>query len=230
MTDAVGEHEHESMWTDDSWRQWSDYADRVTVQVRFKTWLGADDADEFWAIESYGAAWPKDWLNRQLVELAAIDSSGGCCGSGTYALDSRESKTEWGASGGFFEAILTLAQDQLSNATWAALGALATHLTARLKKQRESEDWWAEVEWTDEQAREAALEGARQAALSAVGRFREVPLNVLTVKSVEIQDDGAMVVEVRDSTGGSLFTAQVKSQDGVVFVARVRKITEPGVQ
>ncbi len=42
----------------------SEYADQVTVQVRFKQWVGADDADEFWLIEANGAAWSKDWLTE----------------------------------------------------------------------------------------------------------------------------------------------------------------------
>lgn len=69
-------------------------------------------------------------------DLACHDGPRGCCGSGTYLLDSRDHKTEWGASGSTFEVILTLAEDQLSNATWAALGVLATRLATKLKAKR----------------------------------------------------------------------------------------------
>lgn len=220
MTDGGQEHQHDSTWTDEIWREWDDYADQVSVEVRFKEWAGAEDADERWLLSSDGAAWSKDWLKREVVDLAAVGSSGGCCGSGTYLLDSRERTTEWGASASVFEIVLTLAQDQLSNATWAALGALSAKLAGRLRRRRVEQGGFEELEWD--------TEAASSAAFSAVRRLYEVAPDALEVRSVERRDDGVMVVEVHERTSRSLFTVDVRSPGGDVYLARVRKITEPG--
>lgn len=71
---------------------------------------GAEDAEEQWFLQSDGAAWTKDWLSRQLINLAAADAANSCCGRGNYFLDTRDKKTEWGASGALFEAFLTLSE------------------------------------------------------------------------------------------------------------------------
>ena len=48
-------------------------------------------------------------------------------------LDAADRKTEWGSSGAAFDAVLTLSENLLSEATWVALGAIAQNLRARLK-------------------------------------------------------------------------------------------------
>jgi hypothetical protein len=225
MTDGEHAHQLDSMWTDESWREWDDYADLVSVEVRFKEWAGAVDADERWLLSTDGAAWSKDWLKREVIDLAAVGSSGGCCGRGTYLLDSRERTTEWGASASVFEVVLTLAQDQLSNATWAALGALSAKLAGRLRKRRVEQGGFEEMRWD--------TEAASSAAFSAVRRVHELTLEAveaLKVTSVERRDDGVMVVEIREGTSGSVYTVDVRSPGGEVYLARVRKISEPGAQ
>lgn len=225
MTDGEHEHQHDSMWTDEDWRSWDDYADLVTVEVRFKEWAGAADADERWLVSSYGAAWSKEWLKREVVDLAAVGSSGGCCGRGTYLLDTRERTTEWGASASVFEIVLTLAQDQLSNATWAALGALSAKLAGRLRRKRLEQGGFEELEWDTEAASSAAFSAVRQ-----VHELSLEALDALQVTSVERRDDGVTVVEIRAGTSGSVYTVDVRSPDGAVYLARVRKITGPDAQ
>jgi hypothetical protein len=222
MADGEQEHQHESLWTDETWRDWSDYADRVTVEVRFKKWAGAEDADERWLLSTDGAAWPKDWLKREVVDLAAVDSSGGCCGGGTYLLDSRERTTEWGASASVLEVVLTVAEGQLTEATWAALTVLSMKLADRLKKRRVEQGGFEDLEWD--------TEAASSAAFSAVRQLYDVAPDALDVRSVEQRDDGVMVVEVRDRASESVFTVDVRSPGGGVHLARVRKITMGGGQ
>lgn len=102
--------------------------------MRFREWVGAGEADEFCSVQTDGAVWSRDWLTRQLVELATAEGDGGCCGAGTYLLDRRDHWTEWVASSSTLGVVLTLAQDQASNAVWAVFGALTNTLAARLRE------------------------------------------------------------------------------------------------
>jgi hypothetical protein len=47
MAETVGDHERASAWTEEALEQWHNYADQVTVEVRFKEWIGAKDEGEF---------------------------------------------------------------------------------------------------------------------------------------------------------------------------------------
>lgn len=47
MAETVGDHERASAWTEEALEQWHNYADQVTVEVRFKEWVGAKDEGEF---------------------------------------------------------------------------------------------------------------------------------------------------------------------------------------
>lgn len=216
MADARDEHAHdqEPMWTEDEWRERSDYADLVTVEVRFRSWLGAEEADEAWLLTANGAAWPRDWLSWQLGELAAREG-GGCCGNGTYQLSVREHHTEWGASSSMWEATLTLAEAMLASGTWAGLGMLAENMRRRLRERN--------GEW--EGAEEALVdEWVRDAAVRAVAQLRDLALRELDVRSVEITGKETAMVELRDAKG-AVYSVEVHETRGVML-ARVRKITE----
>ncbi len=204
-------------YTDEEWNEWKDYADTVTIHVRFKSWAGAEANDESWTIETDGAAWSKDWLARQLVELAAADAGNSCCGRGNYMLDATDRKTEWGASGAGFEAVLTLSENLLSEATWVALGALAQTLRARLK---------AREPWPDGEP--ITEEEARNSAFWAVVRSRDVARGDLRVSSVEFVDHDTVLVELLDATSGTRFTVEMNGHHDCVRRCRVRKIVEPG--
>ena len=184
--------------------------------MRFKTWVGAEDADEFWLIQfSGGGSWSRDWLTRQAVELADVDAQGGCCGGGLFLLEVRDQKTQWGASAAVVDVLLTLAQDQLSNLTWAALGALAHRMATRRKQNTQGVTY--EDDLSDAEVRESAM--------YAVVRFRGLKRADLTVRSVETLDGGAVRVEVQD-VSGALFTVEVEGHSAGVLSARVRKVTE----
>jgi len=215
MTDE--HHLHESpAYTDEEWEEWKDYADVVTIQVRFKSWAGAEDNAESWVLDADGSAWSKDWLARQLVELAAADAQNSCCGRGNYMLDAADKKTEWGASGAAFEAVLTLSENLLSEATWVALGAIAQSLRTRLKAK---EGWPDGEPMTDEQARDTAL--------WTVVRSRDVDRDDLTVTSVEFVDKNTVLVELREVASGRRFTVELRGHNDCVRMSRVRKISEP---
>ncbi len=217
MTDGSTAHDHGvEPWQDEAWDEWKDYADVVTVDVRFKSWLGADDNDESWFVEADGAAWSKDWLARQLVELATADAANSCCGRGNYALDTLDRKTEWGASGAVFEAVLTLSENLLSEATWLALGALAQNLRTRLKQRQ----GWPDVE-------DLFDEHVREAAMRTVAHSRGVLFADLEVRSTATTDSGAVLVEVRVRSSGVVYTVETKMVGGSVRLSRIRKVAEP---
>lgn len=214
MTDE--QHLHEPLaYTDEEWEKWKDYADAVTIQVRFKSWAGAEDNTESWVVEADGSAWSKDWLTRQLVELAAADAQNSCCGRGNYMLDAADRETEWGASGAAFEAVLTLSENLLSEATWVALGALAQSLRARLKAKDGGPDG---EPMTDEQARDAAL--------WTVVRSRNVSRDDLRVTAVEFADHHTVLVELREVVSGRRFTVELQGHNDCVRMSRVRRISE----
>lgn len=217
MTEATGEPDESA--ADVEWLALMDYADRVTVEVRFRDGSAAGESDDFWLLRSDGSAWSRAWLTRQLVKLASVDSEGGSGEGGVFLLDVHEHTTEWGSSGAAIEIVLTLAQDQASNAVWAVLTGLGLTLSTRLKQKRAS--WGSyDDELTDDDARNAAL--------LAVERFRRLPPEALTVRSTEALGDDAVLVEVEDSGSGCLFAVEVKNGRGDVHLARVRKVTEPG--
>lgn len=211
-------HEHNpSVWTDKYWAEWSEYADQVRVEVRFKSWLDADDEPEFWVLESDGAEWSKDWLSRQLVELAAFDAERSCCGRGNYTLDVTDRKTEWGASGAAVEAILTLSQNLLSEATWVALGALGQKLATRLKEKHPD---WSAPPMTQEQARESAK-------WAVLMRYRELTHETLDIRSVEFVDDRTVHVVLKETTSGLTYTVEIVGHSESVRRSRIRKIAQP---
>lgn len=213
MTEQHQGHESHDGYTDEAWDDWKDYADVVTVQVNFRAWMGAEDNDETWYVESDGAAWPKDWLTRQLVDLAAADATNSCCGVGNYSLNARDSKTEWGASGAVFEAVLTLSENLLSEATWVALGAVGQRLAARLKARNPE---WSGPPLTEEQATHSAQ--------GAVLRASDLSHEVLKVVSVEFVEPHLARVEVRDQASGDEYTVDVRGYSESVRCGRIRKI------
>jgi hypothetical protein len=216
MTEVAGEPDESA--ADVEWLASMDYADRVTVEVRFRDGSGAGESDDFWLLRSNGAAWSRAWLQRQLVGLASVDGEGGRGEGGVYLLDVHEHTTEWGSSGAAIEIVLTLAQDQASNAVWAVLTGLGMTLSTRLKQKRAS--WGSyDDELNDDDVRNAALE--------AVERFRRLPPEALTVRSVEALGDNAVRIEVQDSSSRRVFTVEVKKGRGDVRLARVQKVTEP---
>ncbi len=210
-------HDDESLEPADAgWRDWEDYADLVTVELRFKEWPGADDMEEFWVVQSSGAAWSREWLTRRAVEVVTAET-----GSASFLLDARDRRTEWGASAAVFEVVLTVAQDQLSNATWLAIGALAHRMAILRRKSREAPGAPPSEDCLDDQR-------VREAAISAVSRFRGAQPTDLEVRSVELENDQGVAVEIRDRVSDVAFGVQVRIESSDVFVARVRKVTEPG--
>lgn len=210
--------EHEHGYSDEEWNEWNDYADQVWVVIKFKTWAGAEDEDQAWFIESDGAAWPKDWLTRQLVDLAAADAANSCCGRGNYMLDTRESKTEWGASGAAVEVILTLSENLLTEATSAAVGAIAVHLAARMKARHPH--WLGGGDpLTEEQARASAV--------NTVERVRGLPYDALELQSVEILSERVALVELLDKSSGRRYTVEVTGHSESVRASRIRKVVQP---
>lgn len=212
MTDVGGEHE--PGWTEQRWSDWTDYADRVRVEVRFKEWAGSPDLDEVWVLRADGAAWSYNWIADQLQQIAS-DGGGGCCGGGTFMLDVHERHTEWGASSATWEAILTLSQSLLNNTAWVGLGVLADTMRRRLAERP--------GQWADS---EAALvdQDVRGAALETVAKLRAQPVEHLAVRSTEAIGKDTTTLEVEDPTG-AVFRVEVIDRRGVVM-AKVRKITE----
>lgn len=218
MSDVAGEHLLGPEREDPAYRPGKDYFDRVAIVVRFKEWAGAPDNDEAWLIETYGAAWSKDWLTEQVEDLAAAEG-GGCCGRGAYFLETRDRKTEWGASGASFEILLTLAENMLSDATWAGLGVLAMHLRSKLKERSE---WGVfDEKLTDEDVRETAIR--------AVVTLQDVEPQQLNVRSVERSANDSLLVNVQETATGRQYTVEVKNGHGSARLARIRKVTEPKV-
>ncbi len=210
------EHQHlADAYDDKEWQEWKDFADQVSVQVRFRTWAGAEDAEEQWYLQSDGAAWTKNWLSRQLINLAAADAANSCCGRGNYFLDTRDKKTEWGASGAVFEAVLTLSENLLAEATWVALGALGRDLGERLR--RKNPEWVASEEITEEQVHACAI--------WVVEADRQIPYDSLVVRSTEYLD-GHVLVELVDPAG-VLYLVEVQTRGDFVRLGRIRKVTRP---
>jgi hypothetical protein len=228
VTMTVGVHESDVMpeehkhltdsYDDKEWQEWKDYADQVSVQVRFRSWAGANDAEEHWLLQSDGAAWTKDWLSRRLINLAAADAANSCCGRGNYFLDTRDKKTEWGASGALFEALLTLSENLMSEATWVALGALGRELGERLRKQNPG--WIATDEITEEQIHACAV--------WVVETDRKIPYDSLVVDSTEYLD-GHVLVELHDPAGVA-YVVEVQTRGDFVRLGRIRKVTRPGAE
>ncbi len=217
QTDGMPEeYEHVAdAYDDEDWQEWKDFADQVSIQVRFKTWAGADDAEEQWFLQSDGAAWTKDWLSRQLINLASADAANSCCGRGNYFLDTRDRKTEWGASSAVFEAVLTLSENLMAEATWLALGALGRELGERLRKQNPA--WIASDDITEEQVHACAI--------WVVEADRKIPYDSLVVRSTEYLD-GHVLVELLDPAG-AVYLVEVQTRGDFVRLGRIRKVTPP---
>lgn len=211
-------HDDSPAWTDEAWDAWKDYADTVDVQVRFKSWAGAEDNDERWQLSVDGAAWPKDWLSRQLIELAAADAENSCCGTGNYMLTATDRKTEWGASGAAYEVVLTLSDNLLSDATWVALGAVGQRLAARLKKEHGE---WPSV--TEPLLDEDVRNSATWAVLRA---YDYVSYESLLVESVELLDKESAVAVVRHLETDRRYTVEVHGNGGPIHSTRLRKISD----
>lgn len=216
MSDDESLHDHSGdAYSEEEWQEWKDYADQVSVQVRFRTWAGAEDAEEQWFLQSDGAAWTKDWLSHQLVNLAAANGANSCCGRGNYFLDTKDKKTEWGASSAVFEAVLTLSENLMAEATWVALGALGQKLATRLKQQ--NPEWIEQDPLSDEQAQACAtwaVETARGAAYDS-----------LVVRSIEYLSDSVLVELVDPS--GFVYLVEVQTRGDCVRLSRIRKVTRP---
>lgn len=210
-------HEHVPVWSDEEWEDWTDYADQVRVEVRFKSWLGAEDEPEYWVLEADGAAWPKDWLTRQVVELASASAEASCCGRGNYALDIYDRKTEWGASSAAIDLILTLSQDLMSEATWLALYEVGRRAAARLRAKHPD---WSGPPVTEEQAAESAL-------WAVLRRYKESKREGLDVRSVEFVDDRKVLVVLSEAETGIRYTVEVTGHSESLRLSRVRKVEKP---
>jgi hypothetical protein len=220
-TPPLDGHDHapdDHKLTDDEWNAWKDYADQVTVDVRFMAGLGEDNNDESWTLVTDGAAWPKDWLTRELVDLAAADAPNSCCGRGNYILEARDHKHEWGASAAAFEVLLTLRDGLMTEVTWVALGALGTKLAGRLREMRGT---W---ELAEDRIDDPYL---HMQAVYAVSRAKGVSSDSLEVKSAELTDDDGLLVEVADTGTGRRYTVEVRLRGTGVRMMRIRKVTEP---
>jgi hypothetical protein len=194
--------------------------DRVAVQVRFVSTLDpAVDPSEIWTVETSGSAWRREWLTEQVADLSFVQPDGSTETPWPFTLDVRERRTEWGASSAVVDVVLTLMQDQASNALWVAVGVIGHHLARLLKNARGRGD--VELDLTDD--------AARQEAKSAVMRFADhLSWGNLAVRSVEATGGGSVTVEVRDAATGTVYTVDVKRVSGHVRLARVRKVTESG--
>ncbi len=211
MTEQQPTTGHDHTYSDDEWNAWNDYADQVGVLIKFRSWAGADDNDQAWYVESDGAAWSKDWLTRQLVDLAGTDAENR---RGDYFLDTRDSKTEWGASVAVFEAVLTLSESLLTEAMSAAVGALAHRLATRMKAK-----FGGGQPLTEGQARASAE--------NTVARVKGLPHDALELRSLEFVDDQVALVELLDRSSGRRYTVEVTGHSDSVRASRIRKVVQP---
>lgn len=135
-------------WTDETWREYRSRADDVTVTLRF---LGADfEPVEEWLLDAGDTGGLEAGTTDQDQILRAVEALGRRNGEPVYVLRIEESKTSWGADGGALNVILDTVQDVMSEATWAALGAIGSMIAGKVR------DRLGHSDMSEEEAVEAA--------------------------------------------------------------------------
>src|SRR5690606_10896181 len=91
--------------------------------------------NEWWEIEWLGTEFPHDWLVSQLKSMPDE------VGSPPYGLDIREGTHEWGASVGFFEAVLYMSASGIAGgAAWDLVKWLAKETRSRIAARTSESD------------------------------------------------------------------------------------------
>jgi len=211
------EHEHEQSadthWTKESWHEWSGYADNVDVEFKFVPDLSrVDDPEETWSFR-FGPEndWDREWLERNLAELAAADQDS-CCGRGNYAMDTTSRRTEWGATGAIFAVVVAVSVNILSNALWEKFKEIAGRASARAM-------------FDDVATPEEAIEHSkRRVQLRRGGGF----FTDLNVESAEQDEEtGALSVVVNIPETGETYLVETLSTPSGCPVSRIKRRRVP---
>jgi len=191
-------------WTAESWRAYRNYADEVMVQVRFLDETDQDkELDATWVILAHGANWDQDWLLQRVEALGRVPESG----EPRFILQTRENRLSWGAETASLQIILTVGGMVLGSALEVAFDRLADSLAARLRDGAGGEP-------LNEQ------EAVARTRWIMVQRF-DLKDEDLRLQAVEIEppDKACIVLVAHD---GCIYETDLRRQDGVVLVGRVK--------
>lgn len=195
-------------WTEERWREWADYADEVKVRVKFVDGpINENRPEEVWSFE-FGPEhdWDRQWLERHLAELATTDESS-CCGHGNYTMDSKASRTEWGASGAVHEIVMSVSTGILSAALWHAFLKIANTASSR-----------AAVSPTT--AAGDAIEHSKRRVANHLGRM--VSVDDLTILSAA-EEASEWTIQVQVNETGDIYTVVTATTPNGCPVSRVTK-------
>lgn len=188
-----------------------DYADEVTLQVRFAGGLGAPEEDESWDLSFHPeSAWDERAFIEELRGVAA-GIGGGCCGT-RFHLDTRRSETAWGPSAATTAFLLTLASEALAGGAKATLSPVGKRIAAQMRAGRDPIEGTFTLEESD----------AVSQAMGAVKRRlndEQAELSVVEVGSLE--EEGGYEVQLEASKPRLRFTVHVEALENVVALCRI---------
>lgn len=195
--------------SDEDWRRYRNYADRVTVVITPLEWLGAEDAaDEDWVIVTQGAAWDQDWLVQQVFNIATVEDPDRVA---DHELKVRETHLSWGADGAGYEILLALASWAASSAAWDATKALGGSLRDRLGSAYQGDATTPLTEHEAEQRAHWVLQS----------RYKENATE-LTLTSIELRPPNMATVGMVDVSGWR-YECDLVLDGNLVSLARIKR-------
>lgn len=200
-------------WNDESWQNYRDWADKVSVILRFVADPTGKTVVEEWAVHPVGAAtWPQDWLVRRVEELGHAPDTG----EPRYFLSIRENKLSWGGDSSSLQVVMDVAVGLMSAAAWEGLRKLASDLAGRMREVTSGGSY--EMTETEVEYRANWLLGERY----------DLAEGDLRLTAVECSGDTGSVEFV--GSDGTAYVVELYQIDGLVFVEKVRRQLQPPAQ
>lgn len=195
---------------DESWSKYRNYADQVTVSVRFVEWMADENPSEVWFFSIPGDDSNRDWLVRQVKGLSLSRTDEGLVHEPSI-LEVHETHVDWGAEGGSQQIILFLTQAVVAGATWELFKSLGQRVIERMRRSRvfpplerllSEDEVIARSKWT-------------------IAESYSVDENRLELISVETGCDAA-TVELQ-GPGDTSYTCSFEVLDNALVVARLKR-------
>lgn len=124
-------------WTDEQWEQSSNYADELDVIIKIPRDLPYGPVSKAFVLSVPQPEMPRDWVERQVAELAFIGPEGPEPTTRPFKLEANHQQVSWGASGGSHEIIMWLANSGADVALGMAIEELVRKIIDLRKKRFE---------------------------------------------------------------------------------------------
>jgi hypothetical protein len=192
-------------WTAEDWENYRNWADEVTVRLKFVTdQTGAEVVEEWTMIPAGSAAWSQDWLVREVESLGHDPDTG----APMYILQVRESKASWGFDAATQQILMDVSAAVLGAAAWESLRALAKKLAQKIRDRGEPPMDLSEGE-------------AENRARWMLSERYEIPEEGLQLKSIEVEGLRASAELVGPDR--TTYHVGLELVDGLVTIQRTRR-------